>query len=601
MDLRKIGIRALLHNFRVGGKIKTHPGAFVVREISDCSKIAGTSRICDVGKDYKIPKVTARVTYADRTAELTDCFNQGYADPEKFLSPEIIKELVLFKSDLNCSQRKSSIRFLYGAATDKELRRIRGACVGYLKDVFGTVHIGLDGTGYSLEYRKADMSRFIDAGLSKTQLEDLVKFQSSGFNRLSLTLSLEESVPVKPLMKILESWDPELTVRINPGDEENFILVTWKRNFSLLGLYDTEKWKFVLTKTNLDLPNILLEAEKKLKLPRNSISFAGIKDKRAITSQFLTCPAVVTEEEIRKAFSEISKTSIQLSDFEKTSRPLKPGFLWGNEFEISVHRDVAKPMQSDFKLQAITENMGKRGFVNYYGPQRFGYPLPDGSSKHVKIGSYMLNRDWESAVMLMLKSDDFMSKFVHSDLLKEYDTSLNVGDFDKACQFALKFPGNVKEQRLRLLKLLLTSNASFKVSLNGLSKTLLHLYPASVLSYVWNCKASQIAENLSSDGAFQDITLPLFGYQKDPKMFEHQSELYRDVLEKEQLQFLLNVNLDLTKEFGFNCRMTPVDRKVFVKPSDFRIDRSSASTNDLLFNFRLPSGSYATVLMNEIL
>ncbi|KAF4681021.1 hypothetical protein FOZ60_012713 [Perkinsus olseni] len=97
--------------------------------------------------------------------------------------------------------------------------------------------------------------------------------------------------------------------------------------------------------------------ERRLKLPRDSLHFAGLKDKRGLTYEYDLC-------------STFKRGWAQVDNFEtdNTSRKLQYGMLMGNFFRVRM-RGV--PQGASERLKSLRE----LGFVNYFGLQRFGWAL----------------------------------------------------------------------------------------------------------------------------------------------------------------------------------------------------------------------------------
>ncbi len=99
-----------------------------------------------------------------------------------------------------------------------------------------------------------------------------------------------------------------------------------------------------------------------LGVPEVGIGVAGLKDKYAVTRQWLSIPA--RYEHALKAFEEPGKIRVLNTDRHKNK--LKTGHLRGNRFRIFVVG--AEPE----KAEAVLARLRERGVPNYYGPQRFG-------------------------------------------------------------------------------------------------------------------------------------------------------------------------------------------------------------------------------------
>ena len=86
---------------------------------------------------------------------------------------------------------------------------------------------------------------------------------------------------------------------------------------------------------------------------------------------------------------------IKLGDYSYQPLPLTLGALSGNEFCIAL-RDVQGVQAAE--VEAGVRGLQQRGFLNYYGMQRFG----TGSVPSHVVGRAMLRGDWKLTVSLLL-------------------------------------------------------------------------------------------------------------------------------------------------------------------------------------------------------
>ncbi len=101
-----------------------------------------------------------------------------------------------------------------------------------------------------------------------------------------------------------------------------------------------------------------------LQIPRSEIGMAGLKDRRAITRQFVSVPA-------HREFllEKIPTDEIRILSATRHGHKLKTAHLKGNRFSILL-RDVAE--NAPEIARQIAARLSKTGFPNYFGDQRFG-------------------------------------------------------------------------------------------------------------------------------------------------------------------------------------------------------------------------------------
>lgn len=102
----------------------------------------------------------------------------------------------------------------------------------------------------------------------------------------------------------------------------------------------------------------------KLGIPPGEVGSAGMKDRRAVTRQMVSVPKNVEDR-----LPQIDGDGMKLLKVSRHSNKLKPGHLHGNRFRILIRDTVG---EAGALLPAIIERIRSRGMPNYYGPQRFG-------------------------------------------------------------------------------------------------------------------------------------------------------------------------------------------------------------------------------------
>lgn len=99
--------------------------------------------------------------------------------------------------------------------------------------------------------------------------------------------------------------------------------------------------------------------------PIKSIAYAGLKDRQAMTTQWLSvhCPGEVIPD-----VSSLQGDGWRVLESNRHLKKLKTGALAGNQFTLVV-RDISDADAVDARLQLIKAS----GVPNYFGPQRFGH------------------------------------------------------------------------------------------------------------------------------------------------------------------------------------------------------------------------------------
>lgn len=122
-------------------------------------------------------------------------------------------------------------------------------------------------------------------------------------------------------------------------------------------------------KKNLSTFELLSIIAKAFNLPAKSIGYAGLKDKHATTTQYLSIPAKSTQD-FCAIFDSIAKEyEIKLLDSTLHSNKLRLGHLKGNRFFVRLKK--LTPANAK-KLESTLAHIAKNGFPNFFGFQRFG-------------------------------------------------------------------------------------------------------------------------------------------------------------------------------------------------------------------------------------
>jgi tRNA pseudouridine13 synthase len=119
---------------------------------------------------------------------------------------------------------------------------------------------------------------------------------------------------------------------------------------------------------------------RRLNIPPGEIGTAGLKDRHAVTRQWVSVP-VGAEERL----NQLDGDGIRLLRVSRHGNKLKAGHLHGNRFRILI-RDV-DPRAAE-RLKAVLASLRGQGLPNYYGPQRFGH---DGET--LRLGLILLRRE----------------------------------------------------------------------------------------------------------------------------------------------------------------------------------------------------------------
>ena len=152
-------------------------------------------------------------------------------------------------------------------------------------------------------------------------------------------------------------------------NEEDFIVEEQPIKFSLNGSFLILKIK----KTNCDTWELIDRLAKFLGVYSNEIGYAGLKDKRATTTQYISIPKKYSKE-----IKLFRNKKIEILETFLHNEKLNIGDLEGNRFKINLH-NVQIPDVNH--IQKIIKIISKNGIPNYFGYQRFGKEVVDNFEK----------------------------------------------------------------------------------------------------------------------------------------------------------------------------------------------------------------------------
>lgn len=364
-------------------------------------------------------------------------------------------------------------------------------------------------------------------------------------------------------------------------------------------------------KRDWDTHKLVREIARALRISQRRISFAGTKDRRAVTRQRM---AIMNLDEDK--LIDLRIPDLTISVLGRTNRPLGLGDLKGNRFRIVI-RDLAVGAESAReRMERITSEILEIGGVpNYFGVQRFGEIRP---VTHL-VGREIVRGDLERAVITYLAmpfpDEPEETRAAREELWES-------GDVRAALR---RYPRHLTYE-LAMLNHLVSSPGDHAGALMVLPENLRRMFVHAYQSYLFNrmlstrlrrCLTFEPVEGdiicFSKDGlpdvsriervtdenigavkrlfdrerAF--VTLPLIGYESELADGE-QGEIERSILESEGISresFAVKICPDLG---------SPGARRPALLQVDPQIDLGE---NYACIQFSLPPGSYATVVLRE--
>jgi len=119
-----------------------------------------------------------------------------------------------------------------------------------------------------------------------------------------------------------------------------------------------------IEKTDLTTREAIKRLARALGVQPRDVGSAGMKDRRAVTTQWLSLPDVDPERA-----RDASADGLRVLAAERHPKKLRTGQLRGNRFAIRVR---GAPSARVPDAAAVMTRLVERGLPNYFGPQRFG-------------------------------------------------------------------------------------------------------------------------------------------------------------------------------------------------------------------------------------
>ena len=151
--------------------------------------------------------------------------------------------------------------------------------------------------------------------------------------------------------------------------------------------------EFTLHKTLLGTLDAIQELAAELRVPPATFTVAGLKDSHALTTQRVTVRrGALDEQQIRRAADALPRLAVD--SFCCVARPLKAGHSSGNRFRLAVRGLLTAAQPTEAVVSAVRQ----RGFINYYGLQRFGHT----GTRNPAVGRAYLARQYSQMVDAIL-------------------------------------------------------------------------------------------------------------------------------------------------------------------------------------------------------
>lgn len=202
-------------------------------------------------------------------------------------------------------------------------------------------------------------------------------------------------------------------------NEEDFIVEERPIKFSSNGSFLILKIK----KTNCDTWELIDRLAKFLGIYSNEIGYAGLKDKRATTTQYISIPKKYSKE-----IKLFRSKKIEILESYLHNEKLNIGDLEGNRFKINLYNVEIADINH---IQKIIKIITKQGMPNYFGYQRFGKEVMENleKAKSVVYGEEIIKDRKLSKMLISAYQSSFFNAWLVERLkLSQDEFKLLEGD-----------------------------------------------------------------------------------------------------------------------------------------------------------------------------
>ncbi|MGE3317371.1 MAG: tRNA pseudouridine(13) synthase TruD [Planctomycetaceae bacterium] len=355
-----------------------------------------------------------------------------------------------------------------------------------------------------------------------------------------------------------------------------------------------------LTKRSLGTPEAVTAIGRQWKLMREHVAFGGLKDRHAVTEQYLTV--------WRGPRKNLTQENIRLVYLGQTPRSFESASIDANRFQV-VLRDMTTD-EADKAKNAFAAAM-LDGLPNYFDDQRFGSVGLSGDF----VARPWCSGDFERTLWLAIAEEN-----VHDRPRDKDEKSLlrqHWGNWD-AC-----VPGIKDEVRRAVVQHLAGRPTDFRTAVTRIPAESRRMFLSAFQSHLWNrilaetlrasCPPSTLIESEIGTAtvvffrdvepalrtALSEMELPLPTARE--KLEEGpQKELYERIAAEYGLEVrTLRVKYPRDSFFSRGSRSAiyqPMNHAAEAAPDELHRERQK-----LILKFDLPRGSYATILVKRLM
>lgn len=369
-------------------------------------------------------------------------------------------------------------------------------------------------------------------------------------------------------------------------------------------------WIEKIGRTTLD---VVLDIARDLHISRKRMGFAGMKDKKARTRQWICVANMDSEDQL----NQVKNLDIYKTDFLEVVRgqkKLRMGQLKGNKFKILI-KDLDDIQESADIANEVLSELEITGVPNYFGWQRFGKPR---TNTHL-VGKALVENDLEKAVSTYIGHPSKEESQENQMARQAYDDG-NLEESLNLMGKGMRYEKMMIKELIRDSKKGELTDQSYMNALHALPKPLQRMFVHAYQSYLFNEAVSNRVEmgiNKYVEGdiiidteehivrdktpeEFQELidnfevnpTCPLYG-TKVPYAGGKVGEMEENILK----------NYNLEKSDFEVPKMPRLGSHGLRRSMRFQVWDASARACDegVLCEFSINKGAYATAVLREIM
>lgn len=396
------------------------------------------------------------------------------------------------------------------------------------------------------------------------------------------------------MTRLIDIVSPALKLKCRPED----FVVTEQSEFPIRAKGEFAVYE--MTKRGIGTPEAITQLLQMWKVRRDEVSYGGLKDRHAVTRQFVTChrgPA----RNARRDFWELRYLG-------QSDNPFRPADIAGNGFQIVMRDMSASEIE---RATAALREVQAAGLPNYFDDQRFGSVTADGEF----IARAWVAGDFERTVWLGLAAP---SPFDRSAEKKEKAILRDHWKVWATCQQKLG-----RSHRRSIVSYLVDHPDDFAGAWARVRQDMRSLYLAAFQSHLWNRILGAAIRAECPEESRVDVPLamgptPFFrSLPGEPQLdlanlqipLPSARTVYEDeapitaltdqVLEREGLD-RAQLKIKQPRDSFFSKG----ERAAIVRPADMAFssgpDELYPGQQALRLSFVLPRGAYATILVKRI-